>query len=69
MKATDRPAFTGWHRPSADRPWCPVVQAESQDEAWAMLLAATTGGDLTITASHRDANERLDNRQRNWNSL
>jgi hypothetical protein len=68
MNAGERPAFTGWHRPSARQPWRAVVQAESQDEVWAMLLTVTGGGDVTVTASHRDANERLDNRQRNWTS-
>jgi len=68
MNAPERPAFTGWHRPSARQPWRPVVQAESQEEAWAMLLTATASGDVTVTASHRDANEWLDKRQRHWNS-
>ena len=54
----DRPAFTGWHRPGVAYPWRRIVQAESEDECWCMLIAAIQGGDLTVTASHRDANER-----------
>jgi hypothetical protein len=68
VDATKTPAFTGWHRPSARQPWRSVVRAESHDEAWAMLLTATLGGDVTVTTSHRDANERLDKRRRDWNS-
>jgi hypothetical protein len=54
MNATERPAFTRWHRPSALQLWRPVVQAESHDERWATLLIATAGGDVMVTASHRD---------------
>jgi hypothetical protein len=68
MDETDKPAFTGWHRPGAAYPWRRIVEAEGEDDCWAMLLSATIGGDLTVTASHRDANERLDKPERSWNS-
>jgi hypothetical protein len=50
------PAFTGWHRPSIRHSWRALVQAESEEEAWGMLLCAVTGGDKTVTPLHRDPN-------------
>jgi hypothetical protein len=52
----ERFAYTGWHRPHARARWRAVVEAESEDEAWAMLLAAVAGGDKTVTKSPADPN-------------
>jgi hypothetical protein len=32
MNTTDRPTFTGWHRPGAARPWRRISEAENEDE-------------------------------------
>jgi hypothetical protein len=58
MNTTDRPTFTGWHRPGAAYSWRRIVEAEAEDECWAMLLAATAGGDVTVLPSHHDPNRR-----------
>jgi hypothetical protein len=58
MNTTDRPTFAGWHRPGAAYSWRRIVEAEAEDECWAMLLAATAGGDVTVLPSHRDPNRR-----------
>jgi hypothetical protein len=52
----DATAFTGWHRLSARHPWRPIVQAEGQAEAWAMLQCTLPGGDKMVTALHREPN-------------
>jgi hypothetical protein len=58
MNTSDRPSFAGWHRPSASSPWRRIVEAEGEDECWAMLLAASEGGDVTVLPSHCDPNRR-----------
>jgi hypothetical protein len=57
---TDRLAFTGWHRRSSAHPWRRTVQSEDENECWAMLLTAITGGDATVLPSHRDPNRPAD---------
>jgi hypothetical protein len=68
MNTTERLAFTGWHRLSARLPSRPIGQAESEGEAWAVVLTSTAGGGMTLAASQCDAIERLDTRRRSWNS-
>jgi hypothetical protein len=53
-ETSDRSAFVGWHRPHARAHWRPVVEAEGEDECWAMLLAAVAGGDKTVTKNPAD---------------
>jgi hypothetical protein len=52
----DRSAWTGWHRPHARAAWRAVVEAEGEDECWALLLVTVAGGDKTVTRSPADPN-------------
>jgi hypothetical protein len=45
--ATESP-WTGWHRPHRQAAWRVVVHAESEAEAWDLLLAYTAGGDKCV---------------------
>jgi hypothetical protein len=58
MNEPEQPRFTGWHRRNAAHPWRRIVQSEGEDECWAMLLAATAGGDVTVLRSSCDPNRR-----------
>jgi len=46
---TDKPRFTGWHRPSPSRPWQRVVEAESDAECWDLLNASVDVGEIAVT--------------------
>jgi hypothetical protein len=51
--------FTGWYRQTARNRWRPVVHAQSEDEAWAMLLDHVAGGDkLILAAGELDPNDK-----------
>jgi hypothetical protein len=51
-----RPAFIGWHRLEPPLPWRRDVEAESEPEAWRLLLGAVEGGDQAVHPSSRDTN-------------
>jgi hypothetical protein len=54
---SDTLAFIGWLRPKG-KSWYAVVQAESEDAAWRLLLAHDEGGDKCVLATGKHPNDR-----------
>jgi hypothetical protein len=57
-------AFAGWHLPGGREPWRKVCEAATEDECWALLLAAAERGDKCVTPASADPNDRPADRRR-----
>jgi hypothetical protein len=57
MNGTDASAFIGWLRPNG-RSWFAAVEAESEAEAWRLLLAHHEHGDKCVLGRGRHPNDR-----------
>ena len=50
-------AFTGWYRATSRQPWQAVCHADSEREAWDLLLARKDSGDKCVLPAGRDPND------------
>jgi hypothetical protein len=57
LATADHP-WTGWARRGTGDRWRPVVQAQSEAEAWDLLLGHTENADKCVLAAGRDPNRR-----------
>ena len=58
MNDTDSAAWSGWFRPRGGT-WRRVVEAESESEAWGMILAFTEGsGDKCVLPAGRNPDNK-----------
>jgi hypothetical protein len=54
--------WTCWHRTDAGRPWRKVGDADSEAEAWRVMMAYPLSGDRTVCRPGRDPNRERANR-------
>jgi hypothetical protein len=47
--------WTGWVRPGSGSPWKPILQADTQAEAWRLLLNEDVG-QMTVLPAGKDPN-------------
>ncbi|HTU19244.1 MAG TPA: hypothetical protein VMG10_14385 [Gemmataceae bacterium] len=50
--------FVGWHRAGKGERWRPLVEAETESDAFSRLLDAAKGGDKTVLPRGVDPNKK-----------